>query len=299
MNTHFVHDPYLHQLDTATHQAIFDYDIAPDMFAGAHASPNPIAVLFGGQPGAGKSASVDRVVSKFSVHGDIVPIIGDDLRGYHPIYSRLLRDDDKTAAFYTDKDIGGWIEKAIFLAIQKRVNVVIEGTMRDMEKVLATIEMLRIAAYRIEVRVLAVAHRLSLQGIFQRYEHQKFDRNYGRMTTREAHDAAYNGLLTTVQAIEQRNVADVIGVFRRGGESIYTNTCTNGRWATSPVACIAIEKERNRFLTQQELRDYIEGFEKLFELIIRPERHATHEEIQNITKQLSNAQEELLGYTQQ
>lgn len=275
------------------HQAIFDRDIVPDMFAGAHTSPSPIAVLFGGQPGAGKSASVDRVVREFSGREGIVQIIGDDLRGYHPAYSRLLRDNDKTAAFYTDKDTGHWVEKAIGVASQKRVNVVIEGTMRDMYKVIATVEILRAVSYRIEIHVLAVAHRLSLQGILQRYEHQKSDRGYGRMTTQKAHDAAYSGMLLTIAFIEQKKLADSINIFRRGGDCIYTNKCINGCWETAPTACTAIEHERNRLLTKQELYDYVAGFENLVELVSRPDRHATRAEIQNITQQLKHAQREL------
>jgi|GEM_PF-4895945 len=64
-----------------------------------------------------------------------------------------------------------------------RVNVVIESTMRDGEKVAATMDSLREAGDQIDARALAVTSRLSEQGIMQRYEKQKVDRGAGRMTT--------------------------------------------------------------------------------------------------------------------
>jgi hypothetical protein len=101
----------------------------------------------------------------------------------------------KTAAFYTDRDTGQWVEKAIAEAKAKRVNLIVEGTMRDGDKVAATMESLREAGYQIDARALAVTSRLSEQGILQRYEKQKAVRDYGRMTTPEAHRAAYDGML--------------------------------------------------------------------------------------------------------
>jgi hypothetical protein len=51
-----------------------------------------------------------------------------------------MEKDDKTAAFYTDRDAGQWVEKAIAYAKEQRVNVVIEGMMRDNNKVAKTEE---------------------------------------------------------------------------------------------------------------------------------------------------------------
>lgn len=153
-------NPDRYRLSEADHQAIFEQDIKPDLFAGAKPSHQPVAVIFGGQPGAGKSAAVDSAMRELEPRGGAVQIIGDDLRGYHPHYARLMERDDKTAAFYTDRDTGQWVEKAIAEAKAQRVNIVIEGTMRDGNKVAATMESLRAAGYEIDARALAVNPRL-------------------------------------------------------------------------------------------------------------------------------------------
>lgn len=77
-------NPDQYRLDEEAHQAIFEQDIKPDLFADAKPSGQPVAVIFGGQPGAGKSAAVDAALVELDVRGGAAQIIGDDLRGYHP-----------------------------------------------------------------------------------------------------------------------------------------------------------------------------------------------------------------------
>lgn len=203
-------DPDRYRLHAALHQAIFERTIKPALFAAAKPCEKPVAVIFGGQPGSGKSFAVDTALRELQRRGGAMEIVGDDLRNYHPNYAQLLESDDKTAAYYTDRDSGLWVEKAISEARLQRVNLVIEGTMRDADKVAATMESLRGADYAIDARALAVNPRLSEQGILQRYEKQKAKRGYGRMTTAAAHKAAYDGMLVTLERIERDKLADRI-----------------------------------------------------------------------------------------
>src|SRR5690606_20547724 len=142
--------------------------------------------------------------------------------GYHPAYSKLMAKDDKTAAFYTDRDTGRWVEKAIEHAKANRINVIIEGTMRDSETVAKTMTNLRGAAeYELDARVLAVNVSMSWQGVMQRDEGQKADRGTVRMTAPHSLQAAYDGVPVSVERIEQQKLADRITVYRRGAEVVY------------------------------------------------------------------------------
>jgi hypothetical protein len=286
-------NPDQHRLSEAKHQAIFERDIKPELFAGAQPSSQPMAVIFGGQPGAGKSAAVDEVMNELSPRGGAVQIIGDDLRDYHPKYARLMEADDKTAAFYTDRDTGRWVEKTIAEAKARRVNIVIEGTMRDGGKVAATMASLRQVGYQIDARALAVSWRLSEQGILQRYENQKADRGVGRMTTPEAHKAAYDGMLQTLERIEREKLADRVTICRRGAEVIYSNELQRGQWAHEPRARAVVQSERDRPMTLQELQDYAKGFDELAGMLKKPERRASAEEIGAIDVLCRQAQAEL------
>jgi hypothetical protein len=275
-------NPDRYRLDESEHQAIFEQMIRPLLFAGAKLSNRPVAVIFGGQPGAGKSAAVDAVMNELELRGGAVQIIGDNLRGFHPQYDRLMEKDDTTAAFYTDRDTGRWVEKAIAEAKARRVNLVIEGTMRDADKVASTMKSLREAGYEIEARALAVTLRLSEQGILQRYESQKADRGSGRMTTPEAHKAACDGMLQTLARIEAGKLADRVTIYRRGGERIYSNELQDGQWTNEPQARAVVEAERARPMTLQEQKDYARGFDKLAEMLTRPARQASTEEIRKV-----------------
>lgn len=272
-------NPDRYRFDAARHQEIFDKGIKPLIFAGAKRAENPVAVIFGGQPGAGKSAAVDQAMLDLAQRGGAVQIVGDDLRSYHPQHAQLMKRDDKTAAFYTDRDTGLWVEKAIAHAKAQQVNLVIEGTMRDGSKVAATMESLRAAGYEIEARALAVNPLLSQQGILQRYESQKADRGEGRMTTQEAHQAAFDGMLVTLERIERDKLADRVTICRRGAEVLYFNELQGWQWVRKPQARGVVEAERRRAMMWQELRNYARGFDELAAQLARPERHASAGEI--------------------
>lgn len=288
-------NPDQYRLSESEHQKTFDNDIKPDIFAGAKPSDKPVAVIFGGQPGAGKSAAVDAVMRDLEQRGGAVQIVGDELRDYHPKYARLMEKDDKTAAFYTDRDTGQWVEKSIAYAKEHRLNVVIEGTMRDSNKVAETMQSLRGAGYEIDARALAVNERLSQQGIIQRYENQKADRGTGRMTTPEAHQAAFDGMPVTIERIEREKLADKLTIYRRGAEAIYSNELQNDEWVKEPQARAAMEAEHKRPMNLQERRNYAEGFDKLADLMAKPERQANADEIINVENLRQRAKRELVS----
>ena len=272
-------DPNKYRLSEEEHQNIFETKIIPKLFLYKESTDKPVAVIFGGQPGAGKSAAVEDAIHELYDRGGAVDIIGDDLRGDHPQYDALLAQDDKTAAFYTDRDTGQWVEKAIAYAKEQKINIVIEGTMRDGNKVAETMESLRAAGYEIDARVLAVNEMLSRQGILHRYERQKADRGEARMTTPQSHQAAYDGIPLTLERIEREKLADRVTLYRRGAQAIYSNRLQGGEWLNEPQARVALEAERSRPMTLAELKAYARTFDDLADLLVKPERQATPDEI--------------------
>lgn len=272
-----------HRLTEEEHERIFQTDIKPDLFAKAVRSEQPTAVIFGGQPGAGKSAALDQAVDELAGKGGSVQIIGDDLRAYHPKYAQLMIEDDRTAAFYTDRDSGRWVEKSIAFAKAEGINVVIEGTFRNPEVVANTMTGFKEAGYQVDARVLAVNEKFSEQGILQRYEAQKADRGTGRMTTPEAHAAAYQGLPVTLARVEDEKLADKITVMRRGAEVIYSNRLVEGRWEKELGAVAAVQAERARPFSLEEKAALADSYAKLVERVNKPERNATSEERSRVT----------------
>lgn len=247
-------DPERHSLPRDRLRHIYETRIAPDLFRSAQPVERPTAVVLGGQPGAGKTPMQNLVAREFADKGGIVKIIGDDLRAYLPHYKALQRADDKTAAFYTDRDSGRLVEMAIAEAAQRRINVLVEGTMRSPEVVAKTLRDFREAGFQTDARALAVSPELSGLGILQRYAAQKESRGVGRMTTSEAHHAALAGMLATLDRIQDERLADRLSVYRRGGEVIGRFDLSGPAKADAPRARELVERERSRPLTAEEAR---------------------------------------------
>lgn len=201
---------------------------------------------------------IAQAAQDFRRVGGIVRIIGDNLRAFHPGYEDLQRRDDRTAAFYTDRDSGRWIEMAIADAAQRRCNVVVEGTMRLPDKVAETLALFRGGGYATEARALAVSPELSALGILQRFVAQKEDRGFGRMTSRQAHNAALAGMLDTLDRIQHDRLADSLTIYRRGNEVLHRLDLGRPAQPGEPRARAIVEAERARPLTRQEA-EYLNG----------------------------------------
>lgn len=245
-------DPERHSLSPDALQKIYETRVAPRLFGGAQSVEQPTAIVLGGQPGSGKTPMQNHAAREFAASGGMVKIIGDDLRAYLPHYKTLQRADDKSAAFYTDRDSGRLVEKAIAEAAHRRVNVLVEGTMRNPETVAATLRQFREAGFRTDARALAVSPEMSSLGILQRYAAQKESRGVGRMTTTEAHQNALRGMLDTLDRIQDQRLADSLTIFRRGGEAIHRFDLSSPARGDEPRARELVERERIRPLTPQE-----------------------------------------------
>lgn len=70
-------NPEQYMLDEKEHQRIFERHIKPDLFkSDMRPADHPVAVILGGQPGAGKSGILDMAFLELSQFGDVVQICG-------------------------------------------------------------------------------------------------------------------------------------------------------------------------------------------------------------------------------
>jgi hypothetical protein len=272
-----------YKLTEAEHELIFRRDVLPYLLATSSElkpSETPMMVIVGGQPGAGKSRSIESVKLDLSSHGGVLEIAADDLRKFHPKNDELMVKDDRTAADFTHADASLWAEKAERFAREQRFNVLLEATLKTPDNAAAKLAEYRQAGYFIEARVIAVHERSSWQGVVGRYEQQRADAGVGRMTPKPVHDAAVRGVLITVEKMEAEKLVDRVRIDRRGAEQIYSNTLTpDGDWQQPPGAAKAIGDERDRPLTASQWDAFVAGLDRIDALQNRHGRHASAEDM--------------------
>lgn len=180
---------------------------------GAGAWP-PVLVYSGGQPGAGKSRANERAAK---ARPSLVPVIGDDLRQFHPDYARLMREDPLSMPSATAQASGQWIGMAADYLREQRSDVLIETTLRSGEAMAQTISAFRQAGYVVKLRVVAVPHEVSRLSTVERYTRQVEDTGAGRWTPAAAHDEAYAKAIGTVEELIASGRVDRLVIEDRAG----------------------------------------------------------------------------------
>ena len=196
-----------HKLDPAENERVFREEVLPRTLGRnptLRPSESPTMLVVGGQPGAGKTNSINSIKADFTERGSVLVVDLDALRERHPKYTQLMRADDKAAAQYTYDDARIWAQKLEDYAKANRHNVLVESLMTSPDSVGGWLQDYRAAGYRTEAHVVAVNERSSLQGIVQRYEGQKLksEDNVGRTVPRQVHDLAYDRVRDTFDRIE-------------------------------------------------------------------------------------------------
>jgi predicted kinase len=125
-------NPYL--LSEAENERVFREEILPRWLKRAgpnlHPAEHPQMVIIGGQPGAGKSRTMDGVERELTHQGGALKISPDDFRKYHQNFKKLNIANDRTSSSFTHEDAGIWAEKLEKYAREHKFNVILEGTLR-------------------------------------------------------------------------------------------------------------------------------------------------------------------------
>ena len=217
---------------------------------------SPRLILLGGQPGSGKSRLLRGPAFNEIKKNCGYPMVidADDLRIHHPSWSKVNLESDTKAAEHTHSDARKWVRQACNLAITNKCNVILDGTMGSKVSIEAILTQFNEAGYDIEARVLAVDNETSWLGVLSRYEEQKHESGFGRMTPRKVHDEAYSGLVETLRTLEKDKRVRRIFVCGRGSSALFDSNSLVADQTKTAVA--ALETERDRSKTQEESEKY-------------------------------------------
>lgn len=202
------------QLRSRFERRVLPYIEAQREQAGNGQSWPPVLVYTGGQPGAGKSRANERAAQE---RRHLVPVIGDDLRQFHPDYARLMREDPLAMPEATAHASGRWLGMAADYLKEQHADVLIETTLRSPEAMAKTIAGFREAGYVVELRVVAVPHEVSRLATVERYTGQVSAVGAGRWTPSAAHDEAFAQAPGTVRDLIAAGAVDRFVIEDRGG----------------------------------------------------------------------------------
>ncbi|MET9610378.1 zeta toxin family protein [Streptomyces sp. NPDC006512] len=230
-------DPSTYFLTEERLRALFDEVVRDFVFGDYQPQNDPVLVLLGGQPAAGKSSAMATTAERHQ--GTVVPLTGDELRPLHPSYDELLTKDAQTRETATAQASGAWVRMSIEHTLQNGYGLLLEGVFRDPAMTISTAERFAAAGRKVEVVALAVREERSRLDALQRFLEG------GRWTPPALQDLAYRMVPETVTAAEQSPAVHRIAITNRSGADLYSmERGPDGRWPGEPAAAGALDDER-------------------------------------------------------
>ena len=205
-----------YKLSEAEHD--FYYDIIKRTYtSGKIPTQNPIAVIIGGQTGAGKSSLIGYSTEMFS-DDNVVIINSDEIKPFHPKSEEIARLYPKMYTKITDQESNTWTSRLFEELRREGYNIIFEGTMKNNRIADESIPELQQLGYTVIVRGLAVCDSESRMSILERYEGQVSKKGWGRLVVTDHHNQTYDGMPNTIDYIEQNGRYDILEIFARGEE---------------------------------------------------------------------------------
>ncbi|TDO52525.1 zeta toxin [Kribbella sp. VKM Ac-2527] len=218
----------------------------------------PMAVLIGGQPGAGKSTTQDLV--QRALGADTTASYDfDDNAAAHPRYRAILRTGGLDAHRDVHESLPPDLHRRCLDHLrtgETQYDVVASAPLQWDEGAKPWVDGFAGEGYRVAVVYVATNDANSLLGVANRYQQAKDDNGVGRWVAPRLHDSAYRGVPDAAHALESQAYVDDIYVVDRDGNVLFENHRKDDGTMEHPEgARDAIIAERNRPPTPAE-RDH-------------------------------------------
>ena len=175
----------------------------------------PVAVIVGGQTGAGKTGLIGYS-SKMFEDGNAIIINSDEIKPFHPQSEEIARLYPKLYTKVTDQESNTWTSQLFEELRKEKYNIIFEGTMKNNRIADESITELEQLGYTVVVRGLAVCDLESRTSILERYEGQVTKKGWGRLVVTDHHNQTYSGMPNTIEYISNEGKYDILEIFARG-----------------------------------------------------------------------------------
>lgn len=181
--------------------------------------PSPVAILLGGQSGAGKTTLHD--IFKEKLANNVIIINGDEYRSLHPQFHELQRLYGDKAVDYTAPWAGQMTEALIEALSAIGYNLIIEGTLRTAEAPLKTAALLRERGYSVSLALMAVKPEISLVSCQLRYEEMRQAGTTPRATDPTHHNLIIQQIVDNLEALEESGFFESVYLYARSQQCIF------------------------------------------------------------------------------
>ena len=229
-------------------------------------SKQPIAILLGGQSGAGKT-TIHRIKQK-EFQGNIVIIDGDSFRSQHPHYLELQQEYGKDSVECTKDFAGKMVESLVTELSHLGYNLLIEGTLRTIDVPKKTAQLLKNKGYEVQLALIATKPKLSYLSTLIRYEElHAINPNQARATPKEHHDFIVKHLVDNTRQLEELTIFERIQIYQRDRSCVYDSEqdktsaaevlqeCLFGKWSKVEEEMLKVGEERLREMSKSNGND--------------------------------------------
>ena len=222
-------------------------------------SPNPVAFLLGGQGACGKGGLTNCIQKNNNFDKDFFSINGDLYRKEHPQYEKLTNFPESYSSetqIFSSVFTEGFIKESI----KRRLNVSVEGTMRNPNTPLTTASLFRKNGYRVEAYVIAAPAEFSSLNLYTRYANELIQGELGRLADKTSHDTAAEMMPITVDALYKNKAVDAIYIYSCfAKDKVAEYRLVNGVWnyteLPSEIILKSRDKQKTDLSTMQRLLD--------------------------------------------
>ena len=179
----------------------------------------PVAIVLGGQPGAGKSNIYQIARRRFS--NNLVELDCDAFRVYHPYYEQIKLMFGKEDGAKTNPFIFRAVDMLVEELSDQKYNLIIESSLKRPNTCINNGKMLPPKGYEVELHIMATNKEVSWQSTINRYYEDLKRTGKPRAVPKEFHDTVISNICNSLYTVKESGLMSNILMFDRKQNCLY------------------------------------------------------------------------------
>ena len=179
----------------------------------------PVAIVLGGQPGAGKSNIYQIARKRFS--NNLVELDCDAFRAYHPYYEQIKIMFGKEDGARTNPFVFKAVDTLVEELSDQKYNLIIESSLNRSKTAINNGKMLPPKGYEVELHIMATNKEVSWKSTINRYYEELKRKGKPRAVPRDFHDTVISNICNSLYEVKKSGLMSNILMFDRKQNCLY------------------------------------------------------------------------------